>query len=281
MYRLDEHHEAYLAWWDCRRNSLGVPYHLIHIDEHADFGMPSLSSALPFGPKVSLAEVAELTYHQLTIGTFIVPAYLAGFFDRLSWVKPRVARTRVAETIGFDILDTPPFIKKGISKKPSALIYQQVGWENIDIGQTPWMLDICLDAFACNPFPSSPNLKMEINKRQYEIFQASALNLWHARYGGNFKVWETNGRFFAGIQEYVPVTNIIDETLIWSRAVGRMNKLKKFLSSTCQPPEVVTLSRSVKSGYTPERLANRLETAIVDILIKLISNLDERNLPNG
>ena len=116
MYRLDEHHEAYLAWWDCRRNSLGVPHHLIHIDEHADFGIPSLTGALPCGPQATLSAVAALTYHQLTIGTFLVPAYLAGFFDRLSWLKPRVARTRLKESIGFDNIETPPFIKKSILK---------------------------------------------------------------------------------------------------------------------------------------------------------------------
>ncbi len=88
LYCLDEHHEAYIAWHE----TLTIPIKLqsrklIHIDEHADFGVPFLTRELP-NFHASQIEILAATYQELSVGTFLLASNSIGFFDKLSWIRP-------------------------------------------------------------------------------------------------------------------------------------------------------------------------------------------------
>ena len=280
IYRFDEHHQAFLAWWCFFGGRPADKYHLVHIDEHADFGIPYLTSQIP-QKKDGITALIDFTYNQLSIGTFLIPAHYCGFFDQLSWIKP--SAPKYCEPLSYSVWsDTRiPNIEADVSDDSTAtLLYNEVDWSfELTLGQ-PWLLDICLDAFACQEYPQPTHLKLEITHSQFEELMAPRLDAWHARYGASIRLDEQEGRYYISLME-PPISSYSSEAAIWQEAQCRLTKFREWLETAPQQPSLCTLSRSVMSGYTPSFLADRLEGAITEILSGAFGKLGERNLPYG
>lgn len=281
LYRLDEHHEAFLAWKRALAGQACAARTLVHIDEHADFGAPDLREPLPQA-QASTEEVARFVYRQLSIGTFLIPAALGGFFSELVWIRPsRSPRTR-RRLYRLSRLPVPPYWAWRDESEPHdiALAYSAGGWRAAAGLRGPWMLDICLDAFACHARPVAQALKLEITARQYADMARAALNPWNARYGAAATVWIEEGRHFFGITDTNPCCDgPIDQDQLTKQIAQRSRCFESFLARAEREPVVITLVRSVRSGYTPAAVADRLEEQVLGLLGKAFPRLTERKVP--
>lgn len=278
LYYLDEHHQAFLAWWDALGTSNFTSRHLIHVDEHADFGVPILSERMPQRDAL-LGEIKTFTYRQLSVGTFLIPAHHFRFFSRLSWMRPRnMVRSRLE---GFKVIDepNPPWITIHCTNSDEGpLIYEQGDWSiQIEEGQ-PWLLDICLDAFACEETPRAIDLKLEITQEQYELLSRLSLDPWHARYGASVRLFQREGRFEFSLCEPDPGNRLNDSARL-EDASKRLFGLREWLLEQKTVPQVITLARSVSSGYTPAGLAEALESAVISMLKEIYPLIHIRILP--
>jgi hypothetical protein len=265
LYCVDEHHQAFLAWWQALGTSKGVTRHLVHIDEHADFGLPLLSTAMPH-QDAALLDVLKFAYQQLTVGTFLIPANHYGFFDRLTWIRPRDLIRAGPESFRISCRLQPPFLAlESCDTESHSLIYDQSDWTLRIEGESLWMLDICLDAFACEKTPRAQRLTLEITRQQYEELMALRLDHWHARFGASVKLSEAGERFEFSLQE-PDNESTINESDIWESACVRLDCMRDWLLSIPRAPQVVTLARSVGSGYTPVNLAEALEREVIEML---------------
>lgn len=279
FYRIDEHHQAFLAWWHALDAAMAVPRHLVHIDEHADFGLPLLSSPLP-EPKSTIREATAFTYRQLTIGTFLIPAHYYGFFNRLSWIRPSLLALTEPEGFQVGLSQLPPWITLEPSNVDTApLVYDQTDWTlQIEKDQS-WLLDICLDAFACERIPRARELTLSITRQQYEALQALRLDPWRARYGALIQLRENKGRFEFSLEEpdTEPPPGEADRL---ESALARLSHMQKWLKGISTAPQVITLARSVGSGYTPSNLAWTLENLVIEILESIYPQLRHEAIPH-
>jgi hypothetical protein len=264
IYIIEEHHEAYLVWWKEFNSEKSIERHLIHIDEHADMGIPTLTKKIP-DVKESLSTQLEFVYKNLTVGTFLIPAYISGFFSTLSWIKPSTPMEIEKMNLEYNVSNIAPYIlfngKESIS---DALQIQKSTWSTSPQHDS-WILDICLDSFACLPFPQANHLELEITIEQYTKLSNNELNPWNARYGNLFTTNQRNGKYYAKILPH-PLKNI-DEHYVELELIKRVNAFNIWLRSlSCTPPDVITIVRSVISGYTPPELVSILERKLLTIL---------------
>ena len=279
LYRIDEHHQAFLAWWHSLGSAQSIPRHLVHIDEHADFGLPLLSSALPI-VNAKMREAMVFAYRQLTIGTFLIPSNYYGFFNRLSWIRPSDLAQCPPEGFKVERTKFPPWITLEHSELHTAsLIYDQADWTLQIEKDRPWLLDICLDAFACERIPRAKELRLSITRQQYETLQAINLDPWRARYGALIQLRETEGHFEFWFQEPEVEWSPNDEASLQS-ALVRICLMREWLEGLSSEPQVITLARSVGSGYTPPNLAKKLEDSVVEMLESIYPQLRHEVIPH-
>jgi hypothetical protein len=264
IYIVDEHHEVYLAWWKGLKNTHGTHRHLIHIDEHADMGIPALNEKIPDVNEPFLSQ-SKFVYQNLSVGTFLIPAYISKFFSTLSWIKPSSSTEIESVTLEFSASDEAPYI---LSNEKEAMLdnpkTHKTIWE-ITPKHESWMLDICLDAFACLPYPQANNLELEISFEQFTLLNLEKLNPWKARYGNLFITNHCDGKYFAKLLPYQPQN--IANNFMEIDYISRLNKFSIWLKGLnfC-PPGVVTVSRSIISGYTSPELAPIIEKKLMFIL---------------
>ena len=265
VYFLDEHHEAFIAWWlHFTQTPSSLSRTLIHIDEHADFGMPHLTLPVP-SSGTKLNEVEEFVYKQLSIGTFLIPAAAVKFFSNLIWVRPSNEFTEEATEIHLGISKTTPFLSFNSSADSVTFLqYSSTSWDKALDSSQEWMLDICLDSFFCNEKLTPDPFLLEITPAQFQLLNKAQLNVWNMRYGSAARVYKNSGVCFFELDlaswsspECLDLRTDMEE---------RLNKLNVFLSKLKQMPLMVTISRSVKSGYVPLNMAKYLENRIVAII---------------
>src|SRR5207244_805388 len=61
---------------------------LLHVDEHSDWATPRLRRSIESAGS-TLAGIAEFTYTELDIGSFIWPAVYQGIFNQVYWLRTR------------------------------------------------------------------------------------------------------------------------------------------------------------------------------------------------
>ena len=276
IYIVDEHHEVYLVWWKDLKKRKSTQRHLIHIDEHADMGVPVLNDKIP-DVKESFLRQSRFVYKNLSVGTFLIPAYISKFFSTLSWIKPSSSIEVESVAIEYSESDIAPYI---LSNGNEPMLDNPKSHENIwkiAPKHESWMLDICLDSFACLPYPQANNLELEISLEQFTILNCDKLNPWNARYGSLFVTNHNDGKYFAKLLPYKPSNNCNNSMEI--DYISRLNAFSIWLKGLnfC-PPEVVTISRSIISGYTPPELAPIIEKKIMFTLKEVFPHATQKNI---
>lgn len=248
-YIIDEHNEAFLVWSNIFNNIAPIKRHLIHIDEHADFGIPFLTKPVP--DQFSTAEqVVDFTYRQLTIGTFLIPSAIRKFFSTLTWIKPSFPISSTLENIYINY--NPELYKISILNNPNnnctKLKYISSIWQDKIFYSDNWMLDICLDAFNPNKILTPDPFTLEITKIEFERLNYHDINVWNMRYGASVTTAIKDNKYYFNIDfskwsspENINLNNGLDNNL---------KNFEKFINSTSILPDVITICRSIKSGHT-------------------------------
>lgn len=266
VYLLDEHHEAFIAWWlHFKQISLPHSLTLIHIDEHADFGLPHLTLPIPTLFE-NLNKVELFVYKQLTIGTFLIPSAAAHFFSNLIWIRPSKELTEEAKEIHLGVSGSAPFLSFTSSGVDNASFqYSALTWDKAASNLEEWMLDICLDSFLCNEKLTPEPFLLEITPAQFRLINKNNLNVWNMRYGSAARVLKRSKAYFFELdlsnwssKEFIDNSIHVDQ---------RLNNLIMFLSKIERVPSVVTVSRSVMSGYVPRDQVEILENRVIAILM--------------
>src|SRR5215472_9699272 len=88
LFRLEEHHEAFLVWhYAIARQLMPASQNiLLHVDEHSDWATPRLRRSIESAGS-TLSGIAAFTYAELDIGSFIWPAIYKGIFAEVYWMR--------------------------------------------------------------------------------------------------------------------------------------------------------------------------------------------------
>ena len=265
LYIIHEHNEAFFVWSKLFNNIAPSKRHLIHIDEHADFGIPYLTKPLP-DPSSTQERLIDFTYRQLTIGTFLIPSAIRGFFSALTWIKPSSVGSAPLERICIDY--NPELYEISFLTNPNhhciQLEYICSGWKAEMLSSDNWILDICLDAFNPNKILTPDPFTLEITKSEYENLNAADVNVWNLRYGASVTTSILNNKFYFNLDfskwsspESVNVNNSLDDNL---------KCFEEFISSSSTSPEVITICRSIISGHTRRDEVDWIQEFILKIL---------------
>lgn len=271
---LEEHHEAYIVWRRVqgshildRGNNL-----LIHVDEHADLGLPICKSDLR-SIKAELNALREFTYSELTIESFVYAAVYAGIFSELVWVqhgpstKRRLMHLYSVGGEGKTLRLTGDVYRAGVfnTDRKQVFLRRQTVAENLPAA-TAVALDIDLDYFSCNS--ALQNYGVEVTINEYQRFVNDRYHPIRLHSGHRVVAKEQNGRFYL-------LANDVDADEQYggrqsdAEICERISRLISALAEARVVPRLITVCRSCRSGYTPADQLGFIESELVRQLSSL------------
>jgi hypothetical protein len=291
---VEEHHRAWPAWEEARaRGEIPPGATLLHLDAHEDLGIPDLTAPLPADP----AGARRLADTELTPEDPVVPALLNGTLSDYRWVPP--------EWLGEEPGEEERWVaSRGGRRRELALFRGRPAPEDFpDARRWTWrvarlddltaapgvVLDVDLDWFACRN-PHAGHTDVGITREEYE----RALAAGTVRFEGEAEEdgavthsivlarppgpWEwpvrldrvtaadggvtwVRGFMCMGLyRDAFPVHRPEPGEL--DRAFARLEEALRRLP----PPALVTVARSVRSGFVPADLAPELERRLLALL---------------
>ena len=261
---LEEHHEAFLAWYYAIKNRW-IPADgnvLFHVDEHADFDAPQFNISINEVNEVcSLKVIKEFTYSELNIASFIIPFCYQGRCREVYWVRqkhhqvnrgPKITLVRSFNQEGKKLLYY--ILNSTGGKRPDdrdckTLIYSMVHEEELESRQNV-ILDVDLDYFSCTEIPQYVNeLKINITEEEYQRFIADQYHpirylvaRTEANHIGNQYYLTLNG-----FQDVYPSSLCVD----FPEIDKRIDRFISILQDKDIAPRIIDICRSRHSGYTP------------------------------
>lgn len=269
IYVIEEHHQAFEVWFnEFEAESCYNGRTLIHIDEHADFGVPFLRMPIPGHNEID--KLHDFVYKNLTIGTFILPAIANGYFQFLEWLKPSDLSVEDASLYFINKLTEYPFLTKDKEFSPEStfLEYRKVGWSTVPNINGNYMIDICLDAFACHELPICNDFILEISKEQFDYLNNHKLNPWFFRYGARIELNEKFGRYYFSLIDPWSRGAIASPDEYLNLSIHNLEKFREYIWLLPNKPEIITICKSFRSGYTPKTIGNQVLNSVLDILFK-------------
>ncbi len=268
---IEEHNEAFYYWHAAIEKGY-IPDSgntLFHIDHHDDLetGGYNRDFSVPFK---SLEEIKKFTYEELGIADFIVPALYTGIFSRFFNMKALVpkefqGRERFVKRLGKNVLilgEYFPFFHSSYKKEKNRE-YAFFSYYEGSLSETGELdnivLDIDLDYFCWDDSLKSVSPKlMEITKGSYEEYMANPYHFMRILPRRLIKAKEMDGRFFI-IYEEPPV---YEKEADWERIEKRMERFFEWLKKERFCPKLITICRSAKSGYLPQKYAALVEEKV-------------------
>lgn len=269
---LEEHHEAFLTWHYARREGMipATGNHLLHVDSHSDMGQPELSQSINDLPDC-LKAIENITYQELDIASFIIPALYQQLITRVSWLhpstksKPQKARkyVRTHKEEGRVFLtgsDLPPLTHDKLWQDRKCYMYETGNVKEMNFSESPAILDIDLDYFSCGN-GNSQNHKLEVSKEEFERYRNDRYH--HLRLQGKDYIEEENGRYF--LKKWK--SSVPEIEFRWKLSEDqirqRMDTFIHFLSEASVQPGMITICRSKISGFTPEDQVEFIENVLL------------------
>ncbi len=279
---VEEHHEAFYVWhYSVRNGWLAAEGNtLLHFDAHPDMALPRLRR--PLSSIGDLADLADFTYRELSIGDFIWPAVYQGVFNRVLWIRYRQKlseggwRTLLigaknpggTEFFTAASLASTPY---AASKDVRSVDYAPMTTQECVKTDQPSVLDIDLDYFCCNEHPRLPVQEVETTGAVYEEFHRNPYHFLH--FAGKISAIARAGKYFLVYDDFPyrhtpePPNYPADRSEIQARITDAAD----FLRSYSVIPPLIVLCRSVHSGYTPREESAFVETTLIEHLEKLYS----------
>jgi hypothetical protein len=273
LYLVEEHHEAYLAWNHAIATGV-LPARcdgLLHVDEHSDLGVPLVRTPVRAAAR-TLAGCAALTYRDLGIASFIVPAIYQGLFRRVVWLRQRFAAPPRPATL--HVYALPDGVRLALTGDLA-----RAGAFNLDrrqfvhdprteadprpLGEVD-VLDIDLDYFSCDP-NAGLGVTIEVAAREYAEFLADPYHPLRCRCGPQAQASSDGVRHWLHLPEpWVPAapTLRVDEDELRRRVAA----FAGWLTARAVRPRVITVCRSRRSGYTPGDQWALIEALLLDAL---------------
>ncbi len=221
-------------------------------------------------PFISLDERKAFTYSCLGIADFIVPAFYEGVFDTFYNMKglvtsPFQKQEKYVKLVGKNTLITGeyiPFLHAGYKKNGSD-VYRFYTSMTGSLGETPFLeqvvLDIDLDYFCWDDSLSTAAPKrLEITKEAYEECQKDPYHPFRILPRRLLRTEEYEGRYYIRYEEPADVEKRADE----ERIRKRIRRFIDWLGSLSWEPSLITICRSVHSGYLPGDCAELVEQEV-------------------
>lgn len=280
---LEEHHEAFVTWM--RARDIGwiedQPHKLLHIDDHSDWDFPRLAESLPKSD-ASIEELRRFTYAQLNIGNFIWPGVYRGLIDGMYWHKasftkdqPRVRMFIVAveeQEREFITGSLPNEEQKTVSVgvTPPRFVHHQRIPDRAEIpGEGPVILSLCLDYFSGYAYPVPQSPKIEVTAEAFEEFVGNRYHFLKLAPGTMITPREEDGRYWLLFNDYGYPE--------WPRQISdddeiarRLERVRQLVNRHVDRLQLITISRSVISGYTPPNQADKIQQGTLDMLSSLL-----------
>jgi hypothetical protein len=273
LYLVEEHHEAYLAWNHAIAAGVLPPRcdGLLHVDEHSDLAVPLVRAPVRAAAR-TLAGCAELTYRDLGIASFIVPAVYQGLFRRVVWLRQRFAAPPRPETLhvyappgGVRLAMTGDLARAGAFNLDRR---QFVHDPRTEADPRPLgaidVLDIDLDYFSCDP-NAGLGVTIEVTAREYAAFLADPYHPLRCRCGPQAQASSDGARHWLHLPEpWLPPAPAlkVDEAELDRRVAA----FAGWLTDRGVRPRVITVCRSRRSGYTPGDQWARIEALLLAAL---------------
>lgn len=273
---LEEHHEAFLVWWLARRAGvLGPePASVLHVDEHADWALPRFARPLQQS-ETDAERVAEFVYNELNIATFLWAAVYYGLAKEVCWLRARhIERSESRHLyIATSNDECTEFLTGTYRSFPPADMLpdcRTVRYDMVEPSETrefvrPFLLDIDLDFFASNRRPDL-NCRVEITESAYRQFTDDPYHALRILPGSRVSVVRDANRFYLVFGAAVSRDTWGPFTWSEETALERAAGLRGFLERAHVIPDLVTISRSVRCGYTPKAVATAIERACLAAL---------------
>lgn len=276
-YILEEHNEAFFVWYYLKsKNYFFENSTLLHIDHHSDLTPPLMKSYFNQNEK-SLSIIKRITYKELSISSFIIPAIYMRMFDKMIWLKSldingyktlyKQIHVEKMKNTFFSLIDKNLSINKNdvcfeLTISGISSIIEKIS-EN-------FILDIDLDFFSCNENPYyNKTIKIQISEDEYKSFIYDDYHYFRFLFP-NF--------YINAIEEcgyYYYILNNFEDKIIQKHKVPieeakhRVDILVDNIKCFNHSPFAITISKSIYSGYTPKDQAY----IILDYLLERLSSI--------
>lgn len=276
VYVVEEHHEAFCVWQRAAAAGVIAPEGntLLHVDEHSDMSLPRLGRPLKSiaGPD----DLVRFTYGELDIGNFIWPSIYLGTFNRVCWMRLRHKGGSPWQrmTVCGRNADATEFITGGslagtpYENAPDArsMEFSQITTADTLRTDQPVVLDIDLDYLYCNDYPDYSGREIEISPEAYRLFHADRYHFLRITPGSDVSAEERAGRYFLVFNQYGRERTPLTAGTVEPAVRERVAALMQFLERHAVNPPLVTICRSVHSGYTPATHAAFIEETMLAAL---------------
>ncbi|GEM_PF-1312036 len=298
MTLFEEHHELFPAWeWAVREGILrdqGV--RLLHVDEHSDLDIPSPRRPMDF-PNTPDA-VGAFFREDLCVSNWIWPLVYRGRLNHVSWLFPRCRprghrdhfppRRLFVVTTGSRQTELITGLHRGKASLQERFQHgdwntdyrtvwlEQLGADAQLEASGSWVLGICLDYFSCYSRPVANDWLFEISAEQREAFDADALHFLRLLPGQSVTTQSIGG------SHYLAFGNPTEPEWDWrvcseATILERLQGFQDFLERNAINPALIAIARSVKSGYTPAKQADFIESGVRRVLNTVYgARLEER-----
>lgn len=282
---LDEHVGAFLLWEKERTKGLLKPSDvLLHVDSHDDLSYPDkLDESL-----YKMKEPRRFLRKNLTIASFVIPAALRGCFSTIYDVRPRnkpdplakkTVKGEAKEKVkkGAEIIEfcswkdegllwyqnlTPHGKRLAYASRGHQIAYHLVHAMNKVPSNVAFILDIDMDYFSCNV---SEDYQFKPKLTRTQLGEAKRFSMSDDKYKVNLGLvsMDQSGRMVdvSAYRNDQEVGRIYNDDPLWIEY-----GIRQFVSDIKKRPEpkMVSIARSVKTGYTPRKHADLIEGALKD-----------------
>src|SRR5262249_23337518 len=147
---------------------------LLHVDEHSDWATPRLRRSIESAGS-SLRGIADFTYAELDIGSFIWPAIYKGIFAEVYWMRSQhtlqLTRRRLfIHAVNEERTEFQTGLSHGNGLGERTVEHTLITPYSSFSPTGPVVLDFDLDYFSSHSYPDYTGRRLEITREAYQEF---------------------------------------------------------------------------------------------------------------